>query len=315
MPWTLAFDKFKTRKEMRVEQGEWVERLIESIASNAQKTLGALGDDLQLIALTLISSLPLREAMGVDEKGNPKGLGTSSYVGAFAKNKVGVSPLMLAESKMDKACDARYEELEKAILGAFENAISDFFSLMCYELQHDNGRWEPVSQMGEAQLAQMADAKWFDGQRFSDRLWTDKVALERALRRVLTQGINLGWNAKEMSNAFANVVSQAQYVVERLIRTEMNRVQNQAILAAYKANGVLKYEYVAIMDERTSEICESLNGREFLVSEAEPGVNLPPMHPNCRSSTIPINLTTPQIDKDLERLDYEEWAKRFLKGA
>lgn len=304
MPWTLAFDKFKTRREMRVAQDEWVGSLIESVFQGAQKTLGLLRDDLGVIALALLASLET-EGKGAERR----------YVGAFAKNKSGVSPLALAEAKMDKACNVRYDELENHVLDSFANAASDFFSLMCYELQSDNGKWEPVSQMGEAQLAQMADAKWFDGQRFSDRLWADKDALGRALRRTLTQGINLGWNAKEMANAFTSVVSQAQYVVERLIRTEMNRVQNQAILAAYKANGVLKYEYVAIMDERTSEICQSLNGREFLVSEAEPGVNLPPMHPNCRSSTIPINLTTPQIDKDFERLDYEQWAKRFLKGA
>lgn len=312
MAWTLAFDKFKTFRELRVAQGEWVLELAESVVAEANEKLSALDADLRAIAIALLASLTREEAKGVDEKGKPRGLGTYSYVGAFAKNKAGVTPLALAESKMGAACGEAYEALAEQIVDAFASAISDFYSLMCYELQANNGKWESVGKMGEAQLAQIADAKWFDGQRFSDRLWADKDGLMRALRRTLTQGINLGWTLKEMASAFTNAIGQAQYVVERLIRTEMNRVQNQAIMAAYKANGVLKYQYVAIMDERTSEICESLNGREFLVSEAEPGVNLPPMHPNCRSSTIPVNLATPQIDKSLERLDYGAWAKRFL---
>lgn len=312
MAWTLAFDKFNSFKELRIAQGGWVLALIAEIVANANKALDALGGDLDVIAIALLTSLTREEAMGVDERGKPKGLGTYAYVGAYAKNKVGVTPLDVAEAKMDKACDKAYEALAEQVLSALEGAASDFYSLMCYELQANNGKWEPVAKMGEAQLAQMADAKWFDGQRFSDRLWADKEGLMRALRRTLTQGINLGWTLKEMANAFSNAMGQAKYVVERLIRTEMNRVQNQAILAAYKANGVLKYQYVAILDERTSEICESLDGREFLVSEAEPGVNLPPMHPNCRSSTIPVNLTTPKIDKDLERLDYGAWVQAFM---
>jgi uncharacterized protein with gpF-like domain len=39
------------------------------------------------------------------------------------------------------------------------------------------------------------------------------------------------------------------------------------------------------LDSRTSEICRELNGKRFKLSEAEVGVNYPPMHPNCRSTT------------------------------
>jgi len=312
MAWALDFDKFNSFVALRKRQGEWVFRIAGEIVAKANSALEGLGAELQIIAIALLSSLKREEAMGVGENGRPKGLGVYAYVGAYVKNKVGVTPLMRAQAKMNGACAEAYEEIRGQVIGGFAEAISDFYSMMCYELQANNGKWEPVAKMGEAQLAQMADAEWFDGQRFSDRLWADKDGLMRALRRTLTQGINLGWTLSEMANAFKGAIAQAQYVVERLIRTEMNRVQNQAILAAYKANGVLKYQYVAILDERTSEICESLDGREFLVSEAEPGVNLPPMHPNCRSSTIPANLTTPQIDKSLERLDYETWVKRFL---
>ena len=33
------------------------------------------------------------------------------------------------------------------------------------------------------------------------------------------------------------------------------------------------------------EICQALNGQAFKLSEAEAGVNLPPIHPNCKCTT------------------------------
>ena len=38
---------------------------------------------------------------------------------------------------------------------------------------------------------------------------------------------------------------------------------------------------------RTSDICRSLDGTVHKVSQAKVGVNFPPMHPNCRSTTVP----------------------------
>ena len=44
------------------------------------------------------------------------------------------------------------------------------------------------------------------------------------------------------------------------------------------------YQYSAILDDRTSAICEGLHGKIFKAG-SEP---IPPMHFNCRSLLIPI---------------------------
>ena len=68
----------------------------------------------------------------------------------------------------------------------------------------------------------------------------------------------------------------------------MNHISNVATLDAYKASGVVKqYKYLATLDNRTSDICREMDGKLFKLSEAETGVNLPPLHPHCRSTTIP----------------------------
>ncbi len=44
---------------------------------------------------------------------------------------------------------------------------------------------------------------------------------------------------------------------------------------------------MAKIDKKTSKICHSLNGKVFKVKDMIPGVNAPPMHPWCRSNTVP----------------------------
>ena len=65
----------------------------------------------------------------------------------------------------------------------------------------------------------------------------------------------------------------------------MNYFNNQADAMAYEEMGIDKYVYVAILDSRTSEICQSLDNKVFNYKDMEIGVNYPPMHPNCRSTT------------------------------
>ncbi|MDZ5017221.1 phage head morphogenesis protein, partial [Clostridium perfringens] len=49
-----------------------------------------------------------------------------------------------------------------------------------------------------------------------------------------------------------------------------------------------EYEYSATLDLRTSDICSELDNKPFKVKNAIVGVNYPPMHANCRSTTIPV---------------------------
>ena len=59
-----------------------------------------------------------------------------------------------------------------------------------------------------------------------------------------------------------------------------------------------KYRYVAIIDERTTARCESLDGQEFNADDAD-SVR-PPQHFNCRSELQPV-VSDKGVDKALER--------------
>jgi len=73
-----------------------------------------------------------------------------------------------------------------------------------------------------------------------------------------------------------------------LVRTETSEIHNKATLDAYREMEVEKYEFVAVLDSSTTHICQELDLEQFPVSEAEVGVNYPPMHYNCRSTTVEV---------------------------
>ena len=82
-------------------------------------------------------------------------------------------------------------------------------------------------------------------------------------------------------------------VAKTLVRTEVTNTLNQATKLGYKESGVVKqYQYLATLDDRTSEICEALDGEVFDVDKSVTGLNYPPKHVNCRSTTIPYFDTT-----------------------
>jgi hypothetical protein len=64
---------------------------------------------------------------------------------------------------------------------------------------------------------------------------------------------------------------------------------------------------MAVLDGRTSQLCQEKDGQEFLLSEKEVGVNYPPLHPWCRSSVEPV------ID-GISREHMKRWARDPVTG-
>ena len=84
---------------------------------------------------------------------------------------------------------------------------------------------------------------------------------------------------------------------DRLIRTESCYLCTQMDMLSYEDSEIEYYRYLATLDLRTSKICRELDGKVFRVADQQTGVNAPPMHPWCRSTT-----TAALSDEDLARL-------------
>lgn len=148
-------------------------------------------------------------------------------------------------------------------------------------------------------MKQLLSSDW-SGINWSTRLWNDREVVGEKLTNILEKGVTQGTSLQKMSRELKQATGQSFNNAFRLIRTETAHVDSMVTLEGYKQTQQelgqkLRYKYDAFLDNRTSKICRELNGKTFLVDDAEIGVNYPPMHPNCRSTT---QLIIPEIDWD-----------------
>ncbi len=75
------------------------------------------------------------------------------------------------------------------------------------------------------------------------------------------------------------------------MRTETAHFLSAGQLAAYRDMGAREYRFMSALSERTCSVCGGLDGKVFRAAEAAPGTNYPPIHPNCRCTTIIADFT------------------------
>lgn len=155
----------------------------------------------------------------------------------------------------------------------------------------------------------------FKGELFSDRIWANKKLLVNKLNRVIKNGIIQGASIPKMSKDIKDTFGVGAAQSKRLIRTETARVYSEASAKLNKDSPVVKkVMYDATLDNKTSDICQSLDGNIF---DADSNYPRPPQHPNCRSAIIPIvngwkptkkreNIGNKEI---IDYSSYENWSK------
>lgn len=121
-------------------------------------------------------------------------------------------------------------------------------------------------------------------QRIGKSMTLLQNTLERRMNDCVVRGASKDELVKELKARFRVSFSEA----DRLARTELTYIQNQATRDSYIKAGVKQYEFLAESDDRTSDICADMNGQKFDIAAAVVGVNYPPLHPNCRSTVLAV---------------------------
>ncbi|MHC5248813.1 minor capsid protein [Enterococcus sp. LJL90] len=124
----------------------------------------------------------------------------------------------------------------------------------------------------------------WSGDNFSNRIWRNKAQLIASMKSELTSGVVQGKSIYRVANLMDARLQVGRSQTQRLVRTEYMHALNQGQIESYKAKGYSKLRWVAKMDDRTSDICEHRNGKEYDID------NLPdiPAHPNCRCTLVPV---------------------------
>lgn len=173
----------------------------------------------------------------------------------------------------------------------------------------------------------MLNSKW-SGENYSSRVWKNTGALARDLKEELLINMMTGRTDQEVADIIANKFAQGASNARRLVRTESCNLSNQMEMRSYEECGIETYIFVATLDLKTSSACQGLDGKRFEVSEQQPGVNCPPMHPWCRSTTI-CDITDDELSQMKRRarnpetgknetvpanMTYEKWHKEKVEG-
>ena len=127
----------------------------------------------------------------------------------------------------------------------------------------------------------------WSGKTFSENVWVHKEVAYKEISDVLNKGLTGGWSIDRMARALSERTGVAYHRADTLVRTETTFYNNLATLDTIKELGGDHYEIVAVLDSRTSDICQSENHKVYPVKEYEPGRTAPPFHVRCRSTIRP----------------------------
>lgn len=150
----------------------------------------------------------------------------------------------------------------------------------------------------------------FHNATYSDRIWMHQDLLKNDLAKLLQSGLIQGKNPRELARELKKKFDVKASDAERLMRTELARVQTEAQKQSFERNDYEEYEF--IVNSNCCPICAALDGKHFKVEDMMPGENAPPMHPNCRCS-IAAYEDSEEYGAWLDYLDKggttEEWKK------
>jgi len=175
------------------------------------------------------------------------------------------------------------ENYKRVIKQAYQVSSKDIREYLVEFEGYRTGDFGAFATLDDSSMYQILRQNWQGGSYYS-RTWTNNAMLNNKIQEILPRvvggGLLSGISEEKMQRQIREFFDVSKYYATRLIRTETNYFLNQAELQSYEDEGIEYYEYISIMDNRTSDICERLNGEVFKVEDAQVGLNYPPMHPN-----------------------------------
>lgn len=230
------------------------------------------------------------------------------------------------DKSINKLINAIASKERDAIGKTMRQVYESSYHHAVYEAARMSGLDLQTGPIDEGALETILKKKW-SGQNYSERVWNNTQKVADAIKEELMIGALTGKTEKEMTDSINEQFLSGRNNARRLVRTESSYIHNEAHFQAYKDYGIEEYRFVATLDLRTSQICRERDGSVYRVNDKKIGVNAPPMHPWCRSTTI-MNLDDETMH-NLERFardpvtgermkvpadeTYKEWYQRMVE--
>jgi SPP1 gp7 family putative phage head morphogenesis protein len=186
---------------------------------------------------------------------------------------------------LDSMRESIYHSEKKGSDAFYSDLMKDSYYKATFDLQQQTGLAYSFSDLPETEIKRLQGLKW-TGEAYSDRIWSNTGALASSVKDELLVSLMTGRSVRDTSQAIAERFEVGKGKARRLVRTESAFFHNQMELLSYEDAEITKYKFVAVLDKRTSHICQQHDNKVYNTDEATPGVNYPPLHPWCRSTTI-----------------------------
>ncbi|HEU3445100.1 minor capsid protein [Streptococcus pneumoniae] len=235
---------------------------------------------------------------------------------------------------LDRMRESIYHSEKTGSAAFYSDLMKDSYYKATFDLQQQTGLAYGFSGLPENEIKHLQSFSWVgDGSTYSTDIWKNTGKLTSSIKDELLISLMTGRDTRETAQAIAERFNVGQNDARRLVRTESAFFHNQMELLSYEEADIEKYIFVAVLDKRTSRICQEHDNQVYDRDKAVPGVNCPPMHPWCRSTTVGYdedadysklkrrarNPETGKVEYVPADMTYKEWyseyvAKRKQKG-
>ena len=234
--------------------------------------------------------------------------------------KARISRLEVLKANVNARIALLTDRVEHRIETGLKVASESMYNMSVFDFQQQIGYAFAFETPTDQMINEIIRSSW-SGKNWSERLWDNTDQLSDDLIETMTTGFAQGKSYRLMTLDLKERLQTDEYKAVRLIRTEASYVANQAKLLALSNSGVDEFEYVAVLDAKTSEICQDRDGSIVKLKDAEIGINLPPLHPNCRSTFVAklsdefrknlkrsaVNPVTGERESIPRDMTYKEW--------
>lgn len=241
--------------------------------------------------------------------------------------QVRLERLQQLQNQIDYIMRNVYQQERDFHVSHYVDLANEAYYKSIFDIQQQTGLGFSFNYVDAKTIDRILNSKW-SGENYSKRIWKNTKRLAQDLKEELLINLITGRTNGEVADIIAGKYAAGASKARRLVRTESNYVASELNFKAYEEAGIEKYCYVAILDLRTSPTCRKLDRKIFLISKRKTGVNAPPMHPWCRSTTIGV--ITEELLNQLNRrtrdpvtgkvieipgsMSYKDWYNKYVKG-
>ncbi|VOF53847.1 phage putative head morphogenesis protein, SPP1 gp7 family [Streptococcus pneumoniae] len=188
---------------------------------------------------------------------------------------------------LDRMRESIYHSEKTGSDAFYSDLMKDSYYKATFDLQQQTGLAYGFSGLPESEIKHLQSFSWVgDGSTYSTDIWKNTGKLTSSIKDELLMSLMTGRDTRETAQAIAERFNVGQNDARRLVRTESAFFHNQMELLSYEEADIEKYIFAAVLDKRTSRICQEHDNQVYDRDKAVPGVNCPPMHPWCRSTTV-----------------------------